>query len=120
VSGDGACGDPRQGAAPPFLGYGVLYALPVAIWSSQRLVLKETTLLSCPIVMRDRTKLAGAGSFILALPKAYQHRNSSLKATELLMEAAEWNGDIEAATEAVSARASCSLCGCREGTMRAR
>jgi hypothetical protein len=48
--------------------------------------------LARPIVMRDGTKfetLAEAGSFILALPEAFQHRNSWLKATELLMEAAE-------------------------------
>jgi hypothetical protein len=58
--------------------------------------------LSRPIVMRDGTKLktlAEAGAFILALPEAFQHRNSSVKATELLMQAAERNGDIEAATE---------------------
>jgi hypothetical protein len=60
--------------------------------------------LSRPIVMRDGTKLktlAEAGSFILALPEAFQLRNSWLKATEMLMEAAERKGDIEAATEAV-------------------
>jgi hypothetical protein len=53
--------------------------------------------------MRDGTKLktlAEAGAFILALPEAFQHRNWWVKATELLMQAAERNGDIEAATEA--------------------
>jgi hypothetical protein len=60
--------------------------------------------LSRPIVMRDGTKLktlAEAGAFILALPEGDQHRNSWTKATELLMEAANRNGSIEAATEAV-------------------
>jgi hypothetical protein len=60
--------------------------------------------LSRPIVMRDGTKLetlAEAGSFILALPEADQHRSSWMKATELLMEAAERKGNIEAATKAV-------------------
>jgi hypothetical protein len=60
--------------------------------------------LSRPIVMRDGTKLetlGEAGSFILALPEAYQHRKSWIKATESLIEAAERNGDIEAATKAV-------------------
>jgi hypothetical protein len=60
--------------------------------------------LSRPIVMRDGAKLqtlADAGAFILALPEGYQHRNSWMKATELLMEAADRKGSIEAATEAV-------------------
>ena len=54
--------------------------------------------------MRDGTKLetlAEAGAFILALPEGDQRRNSWMKATELLMQAPERNGSIEAATEAV-------------------
>jgi hypothetical protein len=60
--------------------------------------------LSRPIVMRDGTKLetlAEAGAFILALSEGFKERNSWLKATELLMAAAERKGDIEAATGAV-------------------
>jgi hypothetical protein len=60
--------------------------------------------LSRPIVMRDGTKLetlAEAGQFILALPEAFQHRNSWTKAAELLMEAAMHEGDVGAATEAI-------------------
>jgi hypothetical protein len=60
--------------------------------------------LSRPIVMRDGTKLetlGDAGSFILALPEAYQHRSSWTRAAELLIEAAERKGDIDAATKAV-------------------
>jgi hypothetical protein len=37
--------------------------------------------------------------FVLALPDHYQERNSWRRATELLMEAAERGGSIEAATE---------------------
>jgi hypothetical protein len=62
------------------------------------------TKLSRPIVMRDGTRLetlAEAGQFILALPEGDQQRNSWTKATELLMQAAERKGNIEAATEAV-------------------
>ena len=60
--------------------------------------------LTRPIIMRDGTKLATlaeAGAFVLALPESYQHRNSWMKATELLMQAADRDGSIEAATEAV-------------------
>ena len=60
--------------------------------------------LSRPILMRDGTKLetlAEAGAFILALPEAFQHRNSWQKASELLIAAADRDGSIEAATEAV-------------------
>jgi hypothetical protein len=62
--------------------------------------------LSRPIVMRDGTRLetlAEAGQFILALPEAFQQRNSWQYASKLLMQAAERKGDIEAATEAVEA-----------------
>jgi hypothetical protein len=45
--------------------------------------------------------LAEAGEFILALPESFQQRNSWLKATELLMQAALHEGDIEVATEAI-------------------
>jgi hypothetical protein len=61
--------------------------------------------LSRPIVMRDGTKLetlAEAGAFILALPEAFQHRNSWQKASELLIAAADRDGSIEAATEAAT------------------
>jgi hypothetical protein len=37
----------------------------------------------------------------LALPERYQDRNSWKRATELLMQAAEQDGDIETATEQV-------------------
>lgn len=60
--------------------------------------------LARPIVMRDGTKLetlAEAGQFILALPEAFQQRNSWQYASKLLMAAAERKGDIEAATEAI-------------------
>ena len=60
--------------------------------------------LARPIVMRDGTKLetlGEAGAFIIALPENYQHRNSWIKATESLIESAERDGDIEAATKAV-------------------
>jgi hypothetical protein len=60
--------------------------------------------LARPIVMRDGTRLetlAEAGAFVLALPESHQHRNSWMKATELLIAAADCNGSIEAATEAV-------------------
>jgi hypothetical protein len=60
--------------------------------------------LTRPIIMRDGTELetlAEAGSFILALPEVFQHRNSWMKATELLKQAADHDGSIEAATEAV-------------------
>ena len=43
--------------------------------------------------------LADAANFILALPEHYQDRNSWKRATELLMQAAEQDGDIEAATD---------------------
>lgn len=59
--------------------------------------------LARPIVMRDGTKLetlAEAGAFIIALPEAFQHRNSWQTASELLIAAADHNGSIEAATEA--------------------
>jgi hypothetical protein len=52
--------------------------------------------------LRDGTELdtlADAANFILALPEHYQDRNSWKRATELLMQAAEQDGDIEAATE---------------------
>jgi hypothetical protein len=54
------------------------------------------------IELRDGTELdtlADAANFILALPEHYQDRNSWKRATELLMKAAEQNGDIETATE---------------------
>ena len=54
------------------------------------------------IELKDGTEidtLADAANFILALPDHYQDRNSWKRATELLMQAAEQNGDIEAATE---------------------
>ena len=47
----------------------------------------------------DLDTLADAANFILALPEHYQDRNSWKRATELLMQAAEQDGDIEAATE---------------------
>jgi hypothetical protein len=56
------------------------------------------------IIMRDGTKLetlAEAGQFILALPEAFQQRNSWQYASKLLMHAAERKGDIGAATGAV-------------------
>ena len=43
--------------------------------------------------------LADAANFILALPEHYKGRNSWKRATELLMQAAEQDGDIEAATD---------------------
>jgi hypothetical protein len=55
-----------------------------------------------PEAPRDGTELdtlADAANFILALPEHYQDRNSWKRATELLMQAAEEDGDIEAATE---------------------
>jgi hypothetical protein len=58
--------------------------------------------LARPIELRDGTELdtlADAANFILALPEHYQDRNSWKRATELLMQAAEQDGDIEAATE---------------------
>ncbi len=45
------------------------------------------------------TILADAAQFILGLHEAYQDRNSWRRASELLMEAAERGGSIEAATE---------------------
>ncbi len=54
------------------------------------------------IELRDGTELdtlADAANFILALPEHYQDRNSWKRATELLLQAAEQDGDIEAATE---------------------
>jgi hypothetical protein len=54
------------------------------------------------IELRDGTELdtlADAANFILALPGHYQDRNSWKRATEPLMQAAEQDGDIEAATE---------------------
>jgi hypothetical protein len=62
--------------------------------------------LSRPIVMRDGTKLetlGDAGAFIPALPEGFNERNSWQRATALLMEAALHEGDINAATGAVSA-----------------
>jgi hypothetical protein len=52
--------------------------------------------------LRDGTEfetLADAAQFILELHERYQDRNSWKRATELLMEAAERDGSIEAATE---------------------
>jgi hypothetical protein len=43
--------------------------------------------------------LADAANYILAQPERYQDRNAWRRATELLMQAAEQEGDIEAATE---------------------
>jgi hypothetical protein len=54
------------------------------------------------IELRDGTELdtlADAANFILALPGHYQDRNSWKRATEPLMQAAEQDCDIEAATE---------------------
>jgi hypothetical protein len=54
------------------------------------------------IELRDGTELdtlADAANFILALPEHYQDRTAWKRATELLMQAAEQDGDIEAATE---------------------
>jgi hypothetical protein len=45
------------------------------------------------------TPLADAAQFILGLHEVYQDRNSWRRASELLMEAAERGGSIEAATE---------------------
>jgi hypothetical protein len=42
-----------------------------------------------------------AGAFILALPEGFKERNSWQRATELLMEAALHEGDINVATEAI-------------------
>jgi hypothetical protein len=44
-------------------------------------------------------RLDDRAHLILALPEHYQDRNSWKRATELLMQAAEQDGDIEAATE---------------------
>ena len=58
--------------------------------------------LSRSIELRDGTELdtlADAAQFILGLHEAYQDRNSWRRASELLMEAAELGGSIEAATE---------------------
>jgi hypothetical protein len=43
--------------------------------------------------------LGEATNFILALPEHHQDRNAWRRATELLLEAAEQGGSIEAATE---------------------
>jgi len=54
--------------------------------------------------MRDGTKLetlAEAGAFILACPKATSTAIHGPRRPELLMAAAERNGDIDAATKAV-------------------
>ena len=54
--------------------------------------------LARPIRLKDGTEfhsLADAARFVLALPPHYQERN----ATELLLEAAESGGSVEAATE---------------------
>ena len=58
--------------------------------------------LSRSIELRDGTELdtlADAAQFILGLHEAHQDRNSWRRASELLMEAAERGGSIEAATE---------------------
>ena len=58
--------------------------------------------LSRSIELRDGTELdtlADAAQFILGLHEVYQDRNSWRRASELLMEAAERGGSIEAATE---------------------
>jgi hypothetical protein len=72
---------------------------------SERLTRRDAHLwsarLTLSIELRDGTEidtLADAANFILALPAHYQDRNSWKRGTELLMQAAEQNGDIEAAT----------------------
>jgi hypothetical protein len=58
--------------------------------------------LARPIRLKDGTafhSLGDAARFVLALPNQLQDRNSWRRATELLMEAAEHGGSIEAATE---------------------
>jgi hypothetical protein len=70
--------------------------------ATRRDVLRWSARLTRSIELRDGTELdtlADAANFILALPDHYQDRNSWKRATELLMQAAEQNGDIEAATE---------------------
>src|SRR4030081_2985545 len=60
------------------------------------------------IELRDGTELdtlADAANFILALPEHYQDRNSWKRATELLMQAAEQDGDIEGRDRAARAGA---------------
>jgi hypothetical protein len=63
---------------------------------------RRSAKLSRSIELRDGTELdtlADAAQFILGLHEAYQDRNSWRRASELLMEAAERGGSIEAATE---------------------
>ena len=58
--------------------------------------------LARPIRLKDGTEfhsLGDAARFVLALPHHYQERNSWRRATELLLEAAEHGGSVEAATE---------------------
>jgi hypothetical protein len=58
--------------------------------------------LSRPIRLKDGTEfhsLGDAARFVLGLPHQYQERNSWRRASELLMEAAERHGSVEAATE---------------------
>jgi hypothetical protein len=61
-----------------------------------------TAPLARPIRLKDGTQfhsLGDAARFVLALPNHLQDRNSWRRATELLLEAAEHGGGIEAATE---------------------
>ena len=60
--------------------------------------------LARPIVLRDGTRLEtllDAGTFITGLPEAFHHRNAWIRAVELLTEAAERDGSIEAATDQI-------------------
>ena len=60
--------------------------------------------LSRPLTLRDGKRLAtlaDARALVLALPAGDQERNAWQRAAELLIEAAENGGDIEAATEAM-------------------
>jgi hypothetical protein len=62
--------------------------------------------LARPIFLRNGTRLetlADARKLILGLPAGDQMRSSWQKAAELLMAAAEHNGDIEAATKQIEA-----------------
>ena len=61
-----------------------------------------TAPLARPIRLKDGTQfhsIGDAARFVLALPHEQQGRNSWTRASELLMEAAERGGSIEAATE---------------------
>ena len=61
-----------------------------------------TAPLARPIRLKDGTEFRSLGDaawFVLVLPHHYQKRNSWRRATELLLEAAEHGGSVEAATE---------------------